>query len=159
MPAWLSSGFSPMGLLAVVLQQIPGIVWAIHPPAVDPFAHNSGSPPVEILEKTFGIATVVLLVVVLARVPVPSLLKTVSLVGAFAVLAAYYLFGHRVSSCTSGPGIVPRSDRAGGRRRDHDHEDAQRPRTAVAVCVDWRRPEGGSDRQPRGRLLLTHPER
>jgi hypothetical protein len=92
MPAWLSSGFSPIGLLAVVLQQLPGIVWAIHPPEVDPFARNSGSLPVEVLEKTFGIATVVLLVVVLARVPVPSLLKTVSLVGAFAVLAAYYLF-------------------------------------------------------------------
>ena len=92
MPAWLVSGFSPIGLLAVILQQIPGIVWALHPPTVDPFAHNSGSLPVEILEKSFGIATVVLLVVVLARVPVPSLLKTVSLVGAFAVLAAYYLF-------------------------------------------------------------------
>jgi hypothetical protein len=91
MPAWLASGFSPIGLLAVVLQQIPGIVWALHPPAVDPFASNSGSLPIEILEKTFGIATVVLLVVVLARVPVPSALTTVSLIGAFAVLAAYYL--------------------------------------------------------------------
>ena len=92
MPAWLISGFSPIGLLAVVLQQIPGIVWALHPPTVDPFAHNSGSLPVEILEKTFGIATIVLLVVVLARVPVPALLKTVSLVAAFAILAAYYSF-------------------------------------------------------------------
>jgi len=92
MPAWLVSGFSPVGLLAVILQQIPGIVWALHPPTVDPFARNSGSLPVEILEKSFGIATVVLLVVVLARVPVPALLKTVSLVGAFAILAAYYSF-------------------------------------------------------------------
>lgn len=92
MPAWLVSGFSPVGLLAVILQQIPGIVWALHPPAVDPFAHNSGSLPVEVLEKSFGIATIVLLVVVLARIPLPSILKTVSLVGAFAILAAYYLF-------------------------------------------------------------------
>ena len=88
MPAWLSSGFSPIGLLAVVLQQLPGIVWALHPPEVDPFAHNSGSLPVEMLEKTFGIATVVLLVVVLARVPIPSVVRTVSLVGVFAILAS-----------------------------------------------------------------------
>lgn len=76
----------------MILQQIPGIVWALHPPKVDPFAHNSGSLPVEVLEKSFGIATIVLLVVVLARIPVPSILKTVSLVGAFAILAASYLF-------------------------------------------------------------------
>jgi hypothetical protein len=92
MPDWFVSGFSPIGLLAVVLQQIPGIIRAVHPPGVDPFAHNSGSLPVEILEKAFGIATILLLVVVLARVPVPSILRTVSLVSAFSILTAYYLF-------------------------------------------------------------------
>jgi len=92
MPSWLVSGFSPVGLLAVVLQQIPGIVWAIHPPEDDPFARNSGSLPVELLEKGFGIASIVLLVVVFASFAVPSVLGAVCLIGAFAVLAAYYLF-------------------------------------------------------------------
>jgi hypothetical protein len=79
-------------LLAVVLQQIPGIVWAPHPPKADPFAHNSGSVLVETLEKTFGIATVGLLVLVLARVPV-LLGQTASFfIGAFVVLAIYYGF-------------------------------------------------------------------
>ena len=55
MPGWLVSGLSLAGLAAVVAQQIPGIVWAIHPPQVDPFAQNSGALLVEILEKGFGI--------------------------------------------------------------------------------------------------------
>jgi hypothetical protein len=91
MPAWLVSGFSLIGLVVVVLQQIPGIVWALHPPKDDPFAHNSGTLPVEILEKTFGIATILLLVVVLARTPVLPGLKGLFLASAVAVLAAYYV--------------------------------------------------------------------
>lgn len=91
MPYWFVSGFSPVGLLVVVLQQIPGIVWAMHPPKVDPFAHNSGSPLVEVLEKTFGIATIVLLVMVFAHVPVPAALAALCLAGSFVVLAAYYV--------------------------------------------------------------------
>ena len=92
MPDWFVSGFSSVGLLVVVLQQIPGIIWAVHPPKVDPFAHNSGTLPVEILEKAFGIATVVLLVVVVARTPLLPGLRTAFLSGAFATLAAYYCF-------------------------------------------------------------------
>jgi len=92
MPHWFVSGFSPVGLLVVVLQQIPGIIWAIHPPKVDPFAHNSGTLTVEILEKTFGITTILLLVIVVARVPIPPVVRSVFLLGAFAVLAAYYCF-------------------------------------------------------------------
>jgi hypothetical protein len=90
MPDWFVSGFSRVGLLVVILQQIPGIVWAIHPPEVDPFAHNSGTLLVEILEKTFGIATILLLVVVVARAPVPTGFRAAFLIGAFAILAAYY---------------------------------------------------------------------
>ena len=45
---------------------------------------------VELLEKTFGIATIVLLVVVFARTPLLPGLSTVFLAGAFVVLAAYY---------------------------------------------------------------------
>jgi hypothetical protein len=92
MPDWFVSGFSRAGLLAVVLQQIPGIVWALQPPKVDPFAHNSGTVLVEILEKTFGISTILLLVVVLARTPLLPDLGTLFLVGAFAILAVYYSF-------------------------------------------------------------------
>ena len=91
MPGWLASGFSSVGLLVVALQQAPGIVWAIHPPEDDPFSRNSGSPVIEVLEKTFGIASLVLLVVVFARVPVPPTLAALGLVGAFLVLAGYYL--------------------------------------------------------------------
>jgi hypothetical protein len=89
-PDWIVSAFSPVGLLVVVLQQIPGIVWALHPPKVDPFAQNSGSALVETLEKTFGIATVGLLILVVARVPVPPGPSAWFLIGAFVVLAAYY---------------------------------------------------------------------
>lgn len=92
MPDWLASGFSPLGLLVVVLQQIPGIVWALRPPKLDPFAKNSGTWLVEILEKTFGVATLVLVVVVLASGPMPPLFRTLFRSGAFLVLAAYYLF-------------------------------------------------------------------
>jgi hypothetical protein len=90
MPDWLANGFSLAGLVVVVLQQVPGIVWALHPPNVDPFAHNSGTPTVEILEKTFGIATIMLLVVVFGRAPILPGLSTLFLVGGFVVLAAYY---------------------------------------------------------------------
>jgi len=92
MPDWLVSRFSLAGLVVVVLQQAPGIVWAIHPPKIDPFARNSGTLPVEILEKTFGIATVLLLVVVPATVSILPTMKPLVLGGAFVVLAAYYLF-------------------------------------------------------------------
>ncbi len=91
MPDWLVSGFSLAGLAIVVLQQIPGIVWAIHPPKVDPFAQNSGTLRVEILEKGFGIATILMVVVVPARAAILPGLSTLFLVGAFVVLAAYYV--------------------------------------------------------------------
>jgi hypothetical protein len=91
-PDWLASRFSPLGLLVVVLQQIPGIVWALRPPKVDPFARNSGTRLVETLEKTFGIATLVLVVVVPTSGPMPPVLITLFRSGAFLVLAAYYLF-------------------------------------------------------------------
>ena len=88
MPQW----FSPAGLLVAVLQQIPGIVWALRPPPDDPFAQNSGTALVEVLEKTFGIGTLLLVVVVLASVPVPSVVTRLCLAGSFFVLAAYYAF-------------------------------------------------------------------
>jgi hypothetical protein len=53
MPDGLALRFSLVGLVVVVL---PGIVWAMHPPPIDPFARNSETLPIEILEKTFGIA-------------------------------------------------------------------------------------------------------
>ncbi len=92
MPDWLASGFSPVGLLVVVLQQLPGIVWALRPPKLDPFAKNSGTWLVEISEKTFGVATLVLVVVVLASAPVPPVFRMLFRAGAFLVLAAYYVF-------------------------------------------------------------------
>src|SRR3954464_9325140 len=91
MPAWLASGFSFPGLLLVVLQQIPGIVWSLRPPKLDPFARNSGTWVVEILEKTFGVATLILVVVVLTRGPMPPMFVTLFRFAAFLVLAAYHL--------------------------------------------------------------------
>jgi hypothetical protein len=92
MPDWLAARFSGVGLIAVVLQQLPGIIWAVHPPKVDPFAQNSGPAVVEVFEKTFGIGTVVLLVIVFTRRPVPPTAVTVFATGAFVVLALYYGF-------------------------------------------------------------------
>src|SRR3982750_1595816 len=92
MPDWLASRFSPLGLLVVVLQQIPGIVRALRPPKLDPFARNSGTWVVEILEKTFGVATLILVVVVLTRGPISPVFVTLFRSGAFLVLAAYHLF-------------------------------------------------------------------
>jgi len=92
MPDWLVSRFSLAGLVVVVLQQAPGIVRAMHPPGIDPFAKNSGTLPVEILEKTFGIATILLLVVVPATASMFPTLRPLVLGGAFVVLATYYLF-------------------------------------------------------------------
>jgi phosphoglycerol transferase MdoB-like AlkP superfamily enzyme len=90
-PDWFVSSFSLVGLAVVVLQQIPGIVWALRPPKRDPFAQNSGVLLVEILEKTFGIATIVLLVLVIARASLLPGLRAVFLVSTFVILAAYYL--------------------------------------------------------------------
>ena len=90
MPTWFVSGFSLVGLVVAILQQIPGIVRAIHPPRVDPFARNSGTPLVEVLEKTFGVATLVLLVVVFVKIPVLPSMSGAFLTGALVVLAAYY---------------------------------------------------------------------
>jgi hypothetical protein len=93
MPDWLVSRFSLTGLVVVVvLQQAPGIVWAIHPPKIDPFARNSGTLLVEILEKTFGITTVLLLVIVPTTAAILPRMRALVLGGAFVVLAAYYIF-------------------------------------------------------------------
>src|SRR3954467_15275091 len=92
MPDWLVARFSLTGLVVVVLQQAPGIVRAIHPPKVDPFARNSGTLLVEILEKTFGIATVLLLVVVPVVAPVHPRMSPFAIGGSVIVLATYYLF-------------------------------------------------------------------
>jgi hypothetical protein len=92
MPDWLASRFSPLGLLVVVLQQIPGIIWALHPPKLDPFAKNSGTWLVELLEKTFGIATLVFVVVVPTSGTMPPMMRALLRSGTFLVLAAYYLF-------------------------------------------------------------------
>ena len=90
MPQWLVSGFSLAGLLVVVAQQAPGIVWALRPPDDDPFSRNAGSLLVEVLEKTFGIATIALLVVVFSRTTVPHVVTGSMFAGALLVLAAYY---------------------------------------------------------------------
>ena len=58
---------------------------------IDPFARNSGTSPVEILEKTFGIATILLLVVVPTTVSMLPGTRRLVLGGAF-VVAMYYLF-------------------------------------------------------------------
>lgn len=92
MPNWFVSTFSIIGVFAVTLQQIPGIIRAIYPPNVDPFSRNSGTLLIEFLEKSFGIATIVLIVFVTAKVTIPPGLKTAFLYVAFVVLAAYYLF-------------------------------------------------------------------
>jgi hypothetical protein len=92
MPDWFVSRFSLIGLVVVVLQQAPGIVWAIHPPKIDPFARNSGTLLVEILEKTFGIATVLLLVVVPATAVILPRMRPLILGSAFVILATYYIF-------------------------------------------------------------------
>jgi hypothetical protein len=44
MPDWLASRLSFTGLVVVVVQQVPAIVWAMYPPKVDPFARNSAHP-------------------------------------------------------------------------------------------------------------------
>jgi hypothetical protein len=92
MTDWLFSRFSLTGLIVVVLQQAPGIVWALHPPKIDPFARNSGTLLVEILEKSFGIATVLLLVVIPATAAIFPRMRPIVLGGAFVILAIYYIF-------------------------------------------------------------------
>lgn len=92
MPDWFVSAFSPIGLLIAVLQQIPGVVWAVRPPDNDPFSRNSGSPLVEAMEKTFGIGSLALIVFVLARFTVPAALATLALAGSFIVIGTYYAF-------------------------------------------------------------------
>jgi hypothetical protein len=92
MPDWLASRLSTTGFFIVVLQQIPGIFWSLHPPRIDPFARNSGTLLFEILEKSFGIGTILALVIVPATVPIPTKVKTLAVSGAFVLLVTYYLF-------------------------------------------------------------------
>ncbi|MDB5856243.1 MAG: hypothetical protein JWR22_4284 [Herminiimonas sp.] len=57
---------------------------------MDPFAENSGSFVVEVFEKTFGIATILLLVVVLRKRTLLPGAATVFAAGAFVVLTLCY---------------------------------------------------------------------
>lgn len=91
MPEWLASRFSILGLVVVVIQQIPGIVWALHPPKDDPFAGNSGRPLVEVLEKGFGVASLLMVIVVPVAVAILQGLGQALAFAAFGVLAAYYV--------------------------------------------------------------------
>lgn len=92
MPAWLVSRFSLLGLAVVVVQQVPGIIWALRPPKDDPFSRNSGTPLVEALEKSFGIASLLMLIIVPFTVAVSPGLAPVLAVGALLALALYYAF-------------------------------------------------------------------
>jgi hypothetical protein len=61
-------GFSLMGLILYALQLLPNIIWAIKPPANNVLSKNSSpNPVVNTIEQVFGIATVVLLVLVVNK--------------------------------------------------------------------------------------------
>jgi len=92
MPDWFVSRFSLLGLVVVIIQQVPGIVWALRPPKDDPFSRNSGTLLFETLEKGFGIASLLMLIVVPFSAAPLREFGTVSGVGAFVVLTAYYAF-------------------------------------------------------------------
>lgn len=93
LPGWLDYrfGFSVLGLLAFVVQELPYLPWLLWPPADDPLAGNTAATFwLGLLESVGGVLTVVVLVVLLPRDGVRPRPGGPWFAGAVACLGVYF---------------------------------------------------------------------
>jgi hypothetical protein len=88
----LRIGFSLYGLIIVVLQALPNIVWALFPPAVNILEGNASSVPfIEYGEHILGVAIVILLLFLVQRGHEKALPKNKAAIAAYAAIGLYWL--------------------------------------------------------------------
>ena len=88
----LRIGFSLYGLIIVMLQAIPNIIWALFPPAVNSLEGNASSVPfIEYGEHILGMAIVMLLILFVRKGQEKTIPKTGFAIAAFILIALYWL--------------------------------------------------------------------
>jgi hypothetical protein len=88
----LRIGFSLYGLIIVILQALPNVIWALFPPTVNSLDGNASSVPViEYGEHILGVIIVILLIFLVVRGQEKSIPKNRFTVVAFAAIALYWL--------------------------------------------------------------------
>ena len=88
----LRIGFSLYGLIIVILQALPNIVWALIPPTVNRLAGNVSSIPfVEYGEHILGVAIVVLLLFLVCKGNEKTIPKGGFAIVGFIAIALYWL--------------------------------------------------------------------
>ena len=88
----LRIGFSLYGLIIVVLQALPNIVWALFPPVVNSLSGNASSVPViEYGEHILGVAIVILLLFLVCRGQEKIIPKNGFAIVSVVAIALYWL--------------------------------------------------------------------
>lgn len=85
-------GFSPAGLLAVLLVMIPNIVWMCFPPANNPLLTNASVyPALNFLETVARLALIALLILLIKRTTKPTDMSKSPLIASVLFLLAYFI--------------------------------------------------------------------
>ncbi|MBS3977937.1 MAG: hypothetical protein KGZ75_14635 [Syntrophomonadaceae bacterium] len=88
----LRIGFSLYGLIIVVLQALPNIVWALFPPSVNSLKDNASSVPViEYGEHILGVSIVILLLFLVQRGQEKRLPKSKTAIAAYTAIGMYWI--------------------------------------------------------------------
>lgn len=88
----LRIGFSLYGLIIVMLQSLPNIVWALFPPALNTLEGNTSSVPfIEYGEHILGVVIVVLLLFLVCRGQEKAVPKNKAAIIGFVAIALYWL--------------------------------------------------------------------
>jgi hypothetical protein len=88
----ISLGFSPYGLLIVVLQALPNVLWALRPPNPNPLGSNQSSLLfIEYGEHILGVTTVILLVFLVNKTQAAKIPRGRWAAAGFIALALYWL--------------------------------------------------------------------
>lgn len=82
--------FSPQALAAFLAQELPYLPWLLHPPSINPLAHNGPATPLlGVLEQAGGIITIAVLILVSRKGYKPNC-RSRYMAGALICLAVYY---------------------------------------------------------------------
>jgi len=88
----LRIGLSLYGLIIVVLQALPNIIWALFPPSVNSLEGNASSVLViEYGEHILGVAIVIMLLFLVRRGQEKTLPKGMTAIAAYAAIGLYWI--------------------------------------------------------------------
>ena len=88
----LRIGLSLYGLIIVVLQALPNIIWALFPPSVNSLEGNASSVLViEYGEHILGVAIVIMLLFLVQRGKEKMLPKSMTAITAYAAIGLYWI--------------------------------------------------------------------